>query len=259
METNRLLARLTDPDEEKRRAALDELALEMDDGIAQALLDVAGSDAALEARADAIVALGPVLEECWEDYGGEDAFDFGPELGPPVSRETFATIVRRLRGFYDDDAQPKLIRRRALEVLVRNPQPWLSKEIRKHFASADSDWRLTAVFAMGYVDGFAPEIAETVRTAEGTLLIEAVTAAGSMDVSGTATRIRALATSPEQDLDVRLAAIEALPHVDPDCFEVLDDLTRSRKPEIAEAAEYAIEELGIFDGTGDDELELDDE
>jgi hypothetical protein len=152
-----------------------------------------------------------------------------------------------------------LIRRRAFEALVRDPQPWLSEEIRKHFASSDSDWRLTAVFAMGYVQGFEREIAETVRTAEGALLLEAVTAAGSMGVSRAATRIRTLATSREQDLDLRLAAIEALPHVDPDCFDMLDDLTRSTKQEIADAAEYALEELGIFDDTGDDELEEDDD
>ncbi len=259
MQTNRLLAKLTDPDKETRVAALEQLALRMDDEIAQALLDIAGSDAAHEVRTDAIVALGPVIEECGTDYDDEIELDFGAELGPPVSREMFTSIVRQIRGLYDDEAQPTLIRRRAFEVLVRDPKPWQSGEIRKHFASADSDWRLTAVFAMGYVKGFEREIAETVHAADGALLLEAVIAAGNMSVSRAASHIRTLATSREEDLDLRLAAIEALPHVDPDCFEMLDDLTRSQNPEIVEAAEYALEEFGIFADSGDDELDEEDD
>jgi hypothetical protein len=259
MDTNRLLARLTDPGQDTRAEALEELALRMDDQIAQALLDVAGSDASDEVRIDAIVVLGPVIEECGDEYIDDADFDFGPELGPPVSRETFASIVRSLRALYDDAAQPKLVRRRAFEVLVRDAQNWQSKEIRKHFGSTDPEWRLTAVFAMGYVAGFEKMIAETVRTAEGQLLIEAVIAAGRMSVSAAASRIHKLATSRETELDLRLAAIEALPDVDPDCSDTLEELTRSPKREIAEAAEFALEELSIFGGDEDDEFEDEDE
>jgi hypothetical protein len=258
MDTNQLLATLTDPDDDTRAEALEELALRMDDQIAQVLLDLAHSDAADEVRIDAIVALGPVIEECGDEYYDDAEFDFGPELGPPVSRETFASIVQSLRTLYDDAAESTLIRRRAFEVLVRDAQTWQSKEIRKHFGSKDPDWRLTAVFAMGFVAGFEKMIAETVRTAEGQLLIEAVIAAGRMSVSAAASRIHKLATSRETDLDLRLDAIEALPHVDPDCSDTLEELTRSPKRKIAEAAEYALEELSIFGDTEDDELELDD-
>jgi len=259
METNRLLANLTDPDEETRAAALEELAEAMNDEIAQALLDIAESDAAEDVRVDAILALGPVIEECGTDYHDDADFDWGPDLGPPVSRETFVSIVRRIRALYDDETQPTVIRRRALEVLVRDPQPWQSTAIRDRFASADSDWRLTAVFAMGYVAGFETTIAETVRTAEGLLLIQAVMSAGNMEVSAAASRIRELATSDDADLNLRLAAIEALPRVDPDCFEILDELTGAQNPEIAEAAEYAVEELLMFTDDVDDDFDLEDD
>jgi hypothetical protein len=259
METNQLLAMLTDPDQDTRDEALEELALLMDDQIAQALLDVAGSDASDEVRSDAIAALGPVIEECGDEYFEGADFDFGPELGPPVSRETFALIVPTLRALYDDDAQPTLVRRRTFEVLVRDPQKWLSKEIRKHFASKDPDWRLTAVFAMGFIAGFEQMIAETVSTAEGQLLFEAVIAAGRMSVSAAASRIHTLATSKEADLDLRLAAIEALRHVDSDCSDTLEELTGSSKPEIAEAAEAALEDLEMFGDLEDDELEDEDD
>src|SRR5436305_15109712 len=168
MDIKRLLAELTDPDEETRAAILDEISLEMDDEIAQALLDIAASDAAEGARTCAIVAFGPVIEECGNDYM-EGGIDFGPEMGPSVSREMFASIVAGLRGLYSDESQPKLVRRRAFEVLIRDPQPWQRKAIREHFASADDDWRLTALFAMGHMTGFEREIAAAVKTVEAPL------------------------------------------------------------------------------------------
>jgi hypothetical protein len=258
MDTKRLLAELTDPDEETRAAILDEIALDMDDETAQALLDIAASDADEEARDHAIVALGPVIEECGDEYM-EGAIDFGPEMEPPVSRETFASIVARIRALYSDESQPKLLRRRAFEVLIRDPQPWHREAIQEHFASADDDWRRTAVFAMGHITGFEHEIAAAVETAEEPLLFEAVRAAGQMEVSAAAPRIRALATSRDADLDLRIAAIYALPHVDRDSFELLESLEQSRNRDIAEAAADAVQELLMFTDTGEGEDDEDDE
>ena len=258
MDIKRLLAELTDPDEETRAAILDEISLDMDDETAQALLEIAASDAGEEARDRAIVALGPVIEECGDEYM-EGAIDFGPEMEPPVSRETFASIVARIRGLYSDEKQPKLLRRRAFEVLIRDPQPWHREAIQEPFASADDDWRRTAVFAMGHITGFEREIAATVETAEEPLLFEAVRAAGQMEVSAAAPRIRALAKSGDADLDTRITAIYALPHVDPDSFELLESLEQSRNRDIAEAAGEAVQELLLSTDTGDDEEEEDEE
>ena len=187
------------------------------------------------------------------------AIDFGPEMGPPVSRETFASIVSRIRGLYSDEKQPKLIRRRAFEVLIRDPQPWHREDIRNHFASADDDWRLTALFAMGHITGFEREIAAAVETAEELLLFEAVTAAGRMEVSAAAPRIRAPAMSRAADLDTCIAAIYALPHVDLDSFELLESLEQSRNRDIAEAAGDAVQELLMFADVGEDDEDEDDE
>jgi uncharacterized membrane protein YqiK len=98
---------------------------------------------------------------------------------------------------------------------------------------------------MGHIKGFADELAATVERAEGALLFEAVRAAGSMEVTAAAPRIRALATSAKADLDLRLEAIHALPSVDPDCFELLDELARSRSTAIADAADEARSELTL--------------
>jgi len=255
-----LLADLTDADEETRAVAYEELALEMDDEIAHALLDIAAGDAAEEIRSDAIAALGPVLEECSTDYDEELGFEWAPELGPPVSRQTFASIVSRIEALYSDEAQPKLIRRRAFEVLIRDPRPWHADAIRRHFASEDAEWKLTAVFAMGYIPGFGREIVEVLDKEKEPLLYEAVRAAGTMDVLGAAARIRALAASRDTDHDVRVEAILALPNVDPDCFDLLDDLARSRDREVKEAAEIALDELAMHQEAEDlEDDEFDEE
>jgi hypothetical protein len=108
---------------------------------------------------------------------------------------------------------------------------------------------------MGFIAGFEREIAAAVTTAEGRILFEAVRAAGRMEVSEAAPRIRTLAASRDTDVDLRVEAILALPHVDPDCFEMLGDLTRSRNRDIAEAAEEAIEEQSMFADTGEDDFD----
>lgn len=244
MNQNELLVRLTSADESERRDAREELHMLMNDEIARAYLDIIVSDAAEPARADAIVGLGPVIEEAGIDYLDDDVeFEESPELGPPVTREMFDEIVEKIRAIYTDESQPKLLRRRALEVLVRDPQDWLAQEIRKHYNSSDLDWKLTAVFAMGYITGFEDEIAATVRNAQEPILYEAVRAAGSMEVSAAAGRIRELAQSDTADRETRIVAIEALPFVDDDAEELLQELIGSDDEEIAEAAELALDEL----------------
>jgi hypothetical protein len=61
-------------------------------------------------RADAITALGPVIEECGIDYHDEE-LDLGPDLAPSVSEEMFATIIDEIQRLYSDDGQPQSIRR----------------------------------------------------------------------------------------------------------------------------------------------------
>jgi hypothetical protein len=259
MDNNRLIAQLTDADEDVRAGALLELSERMDDDIARAFLDIAASDADQEIRAGTLVELGPVIEEAGIDYDDDIDFGFSPELGPSVSREMFDTIVREIHVLYEDEAQPRIVRRRALEVLVRDPQPWQMPAIRKHFTSEDPLWKVTAVFAMGYVTGFEKEIAATIASASDELLYEAVAAAGAMRVSATASRIRDLATSGSTDPELRLAAIEALPDVDPECGEILKALAKSKDVEIAATAEAALEDLSLDEDFGeydDEEVEV---
>ncbi len=242
MEPNRWLQDLTSPDEETRAAAREELGQEMNDEVARQLLDLVTGDAGADARADAIVAFGPVIEGCSMDFDEEED---DPELpyDTEVSRETFDLITTRIRSLYDDESQPKIVRRRAFEVLIRDPRPWHIMEVRRHFGSSDAEWKRTAVFAMGLIPGFDEEMVSTLEKGDGELLFEAVRAAGLMELSRAASRIRELALSRDTELDLRLEAIFALPNVDSDCFGILEDLTRESDANVAEAAEEALEEL----------------
>lgn len=253
MNRNVLLEQLIDPDEEVRAEAREELTLQMDDDLARVFLDLIAGDGNEDVRADTVIGLGPIIEEAGMDFDDEDDFEWGPELGPGISRETFDTILREVQEVYKAESQPKLVRRRAFESLVRHPQPWQKSEIRQHFASGDRDWKLTAVFAMGYVPGFEKEIIELVSSGEGDFLFEAVRAAGNMDVKGAAGRIRAIAQSEDADRDLRCIAIEALQYVDPDCEDLLERLTESRDEEVAEVAAAVLEELSMLEEELDEE------
>lgn len=252
MDITTLIRNLNSPDEKARSVAQDELATEMNDGMAEAIAAIALNGDSETLRENAIVALGPVIEECGDEYHFGSEEDQDAELGPSVSRATFESVVQRIRGIYSDPAQPVLLRRRAFEVLVRDPEAWHAAEIRTLLASDDPDWRLTAIFAMGMVPGFDKELVALLETSTGVHLAEAVRAAGQMEVIDAAKRVRALAASDETDHDVRLEAILALPGVDDDAYDLLDELSASEDEEIAEAADEALDELNAF-GDSDEE------
>ena len=86
--------------------------------------------------------------------------------------------------------------------------------------------------------------------------------AGSQEIKATAKRIRELAQSESIDPDTRLAAIEALPFVDSDCEEILQELISSENEEVAQTAEAALDELQMWEGIDDEddeEEELDED
>ncbi len=251
---------LRSADEETRREAFDRISVEMDDALAREILAIAQGDAAEDVRADAIVALGPAVDECGVEYMDGEELD-PSEYGAPLSLDAFEEVTAALRDIYEDESQPKLVRRRAFEVLVRDPQPWQKDAIARDFASSDRDWKMTAIFSMGYVRGFGKDLLDQLRSAQGDLLYEAVRAAGRAEVEEAAPILEALAIAEGTDRDVRLEAIAGLPAVDPDCFDLLDELAESKDAEIRAAAEEALQNLQIFeeDLGEDDELEDDDE
>jgi HEAT repeat protein len=243
-------------DEGTRREAFDRISVEMNGELARGILGLIASDAPDEVRADAIVSLGPAVEECGVEYMEDEEDGELPSADwIPLSREAFEEVTSALRAVYEDPAQPTIVRRRAMEVLVRDPRPWMTDAIRRDFASEDRDWKMTAIFSMGFVRGFQQELLDTLRSADGDLLYEAVRAAGNAEVQKAAPILEAFALSDETDRDVRLEAIAALPSVDRECFDLLDELADSSDEEVRAAAEEALEELQMFGEDLDDEEE----
>lgn len=251
-DTKQLLNMLKSADEEARADAREELTLQMNDEIAQAFLEIAKQGTDDRVRADTIIGLGPIIEEAGLDYTDTDSDDLG-EMGPGIARRTLETIQRELRTIFEDESQPKLVRRSALEALVRDPQQWHADAIRKLIANNDPEWRITGVFAMGYVPGFESDIMAFIQTSEGALLYEAVRAAGRAELTEAVEKLRAIAVDERADSGLRAAAIEALPYIDDEADELLEDLAEHEDEEIASAAEFALEELSIMAQSEDED------
>ncbi len=225
----------------------------MDDSLAATLI-AALTDAGEpeQVRAQAAISLGPVLEQC--DADGFDEFEAeDPSFAPPISQKRFVEAQRALRAVLDDESAPKLARRRALEAVVRAPEDWHPAAIRKAYQTADADWKLSAVFAMGYAAGFDRQIVENLANPDADVRFEAVRAAGQREVAAAWPAIARILRDRKADKDLLLASIEAAPSVNSEqAVDLLEPLADSPDEEIAEAADEAIAACSDRSGGEDD-------
>lgn len=264
-ESNReYAAALRSDDPQVRAFGLEEVAPMVDDHLARELLRFARDPAREdEERGRALIVLGPALEECSYEEAPDGTLEAPPpgteswwEL--PLSSAGYREVTEELRRIYHDGSLPKLVRRRALEAAVRAPRDWHREAAATAWRSDDPEWRLTAVFAMGHLEGFEDEIGEAFGDEQSLLRQEAMLAAGRGPSGETlAGELLGVAADREAPRDDRLAAIEALAELQPDgAFEVLDELIADPDPEVAEAAEAALEEASLWSDLDDlDELE----
>lgn len=206
----------------------------IDDELATALIELAKSAGRPEqARAAAAIALGPVLET-----GDVEGFDFPDEV--PISEKRFKTVRDALRSLYLDAAVPKEVRRRVLEAAVRAPQDWQQAPVRAAWASDDAEWKLTAVFCMGYVKGFEREILEALGSQDPRIHYEAVIAAGNSSVDDAWEHVASL-VSKKSAKPLLIAAIEAAASIRPEeAGELIGPFVDSDDAEVASAAEEAL-------------------
>jgi len=223
----------------------------LDDTLAKGLLVVLadeGADSAL--RGWAAIALGPALENA-------DLMGFDDEEDNAISEKMFQAIQDALEKCYRDGGCPKVVRRRALEASVRCPQKWHEAAIRSAYLSKDPEWRLTAVFGMRYIDGFEPQILESLEDSDQDIHYEAVCAAGSLEVRKAWPHIASLLTDEETDKGLLLAAIDAAVGIRPeDAAVVLGPLLESDDEDIVDAVH---ESLAMIDALEDFEFEDGDE
>jgi hypothetical protein len=222
----------------------------MNDELAEALLTVVGNENETgELRAAAAVAFGATLE-------AGDTYEFDDPESVPVSEPVYERIRRTLQAHYADASAPKLVRRRILEGSVRAPQDWHANAIRAAWGSGDPEWRLSAVFAMGYVRGFDAEILAALASDDADLFHEAVIAAGNNELEAAWPHVAALLETEGTEKELLLSAFDAAAAIAPEeAAGLLLPYLDSEDEEIAEAARDAIAMAGIL---ADPDAELDE-
>uniref|UniRef100_A0A832A3L4 HEAT repeat domain-containing protein n=1 Tax=Desulfacinum infernum TaxID=35837 RepID=A0A832A3L4_9BACT len=207
----------------------------MDDGVAEALLNIAADpDEDPSLRGTAAVALGSALE-----YADVEGFDDPEEA--PITETTFQKIQQKFYELYHDPRTPTEVRRSVLEGSVRAPQAWHRDAVASAYASKDSDWKLTAVFAMRWIEGFDREILEALQSRDPDILYQAVCAAGAWGISEAAPVLENILGADEIDEDLLFAAIEAVATVMPErAPDVLEPFRQMDDPDIVDAVEEAL-------------------
>ena len=226
----------------------------VNDELARALLSVAQNDKEDgEVRGAALIALGPALEQA-------DMMGFEEEDYIVISEEVFRMLQTSLQKLYMNPDLPKDIRRAVLEAAVRAPQQWQYEAVRAAYTGNDEAWRLTAVFCMGYLDGFDAQIMESLASEDPDIHYHAVCAAGNWDVHDAWPHIAALVRSNETDKELRIAAIGALAGIRPEeSVEVLNGLIDSEDEDIVEAVFEALAMAGGLTEFEGDEFDDDEE
>ncbi len=203
-------------------------------------------------RACAAIALGPALEA-----GDMDGFD--EHDGAPISERCHLETQQALGELFRDGELPKEVRRRILEASVRAPHDWHREAIREAYASADDDWKLTAVFAMEFVQGFDGEILDALESGDDEIEYQAVRAAGAWGLDAAWRHVSGIIASECADKELLLAAIEAVASIRPEeAGVILVDLTDHDDEDVVDAAHQA---MVMADGLAGLELEdeMDDE
>jgi len=223
-----------------------------DELVAELVSVVADAGASQELRARAVIALGPALES-----GDTDGFD--EDYGAPISERCYLETNQALRELFRDAELPKDVRRRILEASVRAPQDWHREAIRDAYASADEDWKLTAVFAMEFVPGFDDEILEALASENDEIEFQAIYAAGAWGLDAAWRHVSGILASDCDDKALLLAAIEAVASIRPEeAGMALVDLMDHDDEDVVEAAHEA---MAMADGLAALDVEdgMDDE
>lgn len=206
----------------------------IDDDLVDQLLSILDrGDFSDKLRSQAALSLGPVLEQ-------SDIGTFGQPKGVPISEGTVRQIKAAFRKHHGDGGVPKTVRRSVLSASVRAPEPWHQDAIRAAYAHRDRDWRITAVFAMRWVDGFEASILDALRSDDDKIRYQAVRAAGNWGLDAAWAYVQPI-LSQTGDKRVLLAAIDAVASIRPnEAASVLSDFTVDEDDEIVEAAQGAL-------------------
>jgi hypothetical protein len=222
----------------------------INDELAEALLSIVKrSDEPEGLRTQAVLSLGPALEDTYDGFDDPDGLTISPGL--------FKKIQDSLRKLYKDPSVPKEVRRRTLEASARAPEEWHHDAVTEAYFNGDDDWKLTAVFCMGFIGGFDDQILEALDSRNPDIYYQAILAAGDWGLQEAWPHVVSILTGDQSDKPLLLAAIEAAVCIRPqEAAEILSDLTYSDDEDIVGAAQEAIAMSGVF---VDDDFDDDDD
>jgi hypothetical protein len=226
----------------------------INDDLVEALLALLRSSAVSAGlRGQAAISLGPILEE-----SDMDGFDDADDL--PITEQTFHRTKASLRELFGDTGLPREVRRRILEASVHAPEDWHPDAVRAAYGSEDADWRLTAVFCMGYLRGFDEQILEALHSEDEAVHRHALYAAGTWGVEAAWPHLTALITTKGTPKPLLLAAIEAVPAIRPDhAPEILGAFCDSEDEDIVAVAEEALSMAEALSEVHEDDDEWDED
>ena len=167
-------------------------------------------------------------------------------------REVTPAIEALLQKVQDENEDIE-VRRRALEAISYLNEPHIKDLIEAAYYHPDLRMQVSAVFSMGRnLDSrWGPMVMAELESPDPELRYEAALAAGELELIDAVHLLRLLAEEDE-DLDVRLAAVEALGRVGgPEAERVLMRLAESDNEALAELAEDALSELRFMSGADD--------
>jgi HEAT repeat protein len=187
---------LSDPDAEVRQLAITGLWEDESDSLLRELIDVARQDESSDVRAAAVALVGDAIERLKEHDPEVDALDAISDL---------------VLEYAEDERQPTLVRRRAVEAVGALEQDNRTREaILNAFEHGDQTLEAGALVAMGRsLEGrWRTVVRSVLRSEDAELRFEAARALGLI---GTADDIPELSElTLEDDTDVRQAAIAAI-------------------------------------------------
>jgi len=171
-----------------------------------------------------------------------------PGAGAAPVRALVQRVDHHLRSILNQEKQPELLRRRALESLSFNTDDELEELIETWIGSANELLRKSAAFAMGRanVDRFSKHLVKAIDDASRMVRIEAIRSVGELGLKKGLLRLVELAKGPDQELAIE--AIQALGQIGgPKAESTLKGLVKGGDEARTAAARDSLAEM-----TGDD-------
>lgn len=228
---------LNDPDPRVREVALRLLWESTDESLIKKMMQMLDTDPDERVRAAAATALGQFV------YLGELE-----EIASTSSKP----IEDRLLAVTTNPNEPKLIRRRALEAMGFSSRPELRPLIIAAYNNPDTQWLVSALFAMGRSANSAwiPSVLDMLDSDNDDVLYEAVRAVGELEAASARRKLLKLLKTHPEGSEVRLASIWALSKIGGekvrDTLEKL--LDESEDDEEIDVLEDALENLEFTEG-----------